>query len=87
MAVDAYAAPVDFFAAYHVPFFATWQVCERAALLAATGDRAGAVALLGPIAARAPNRSWLLDTLARYRTPATPAEASPGGVAPRKATP
>src|SRR5690606_24982826 len=37
---EAYAAPIDFYAAYHVPFFATWAVCERAAALAATGDRA-----------------------------------------------
>jgi tetratricopeptide (TPR) repeat protein len=62
----AYAVPLDFYAAYHVPFFATWAACERAALLAARGDRAGAAALLRPIATRAPNRGWLLSALARY---------------------
>jgi len=62
----AYAAPVDFYAAYHVPFFATWQLCEHAALLSRT-DRAAAFALLQPAATRAPHRTWLVDTLARYR--------------------
>ncbi len=64
---DAYAAPVDFYAAYHLPFFSTWQLCERAALLAARGDPAAAADLLAPTATRAPNRTWLLTTLARYR--------------------
>ena len=73
---DAYAAPVDFFAAYHVPFFATWQVCEHAALLAANGDPAAAAALLRPVAERAPHRRWLVDTLARYRGP-RPATRAP----------
>ena len=58
-----YDVPIDFYAAYHVPFFATWQACERAAALAARGDRAGAAAVLQPIATRAPGRSWLLDAL------------------------
>ena len=62
----AYTAPLDFFAAYHVPFFATWAVCERAAARAAAGDPAGARALLEPYAKRAPNRAWLERTLARY---------------------
>jgi hypothetical protein len=61
-----YDVPLDFYAAYHVPFFATWAVCERAALLAIRGNRAGAAALLKPIATRAPNRHWLLATLKRY---------------------
>jgi hypothetical protein len=62
----AYSAPLDFYAAYHVPMFATWAICERAALRAATGDRAGAAAMLRPVAERAPGRTWLLDDLARY---------------------
>lgn len=60
-----YTAPLDFYGAYHVPFFATYALCERAALLASEGDRAGARALLEPVAKRAPNRTWLLDALAR----------------------
>ncbi|MEO7095928.1 MAG: hypothetical protein ABI175_21890, partial [Polyangiales bacterium] len=55
----AYTAPLDFYAAYHVPFFTTWALCERAALKAANGDRAGAAALLDAAAAKAPNRTWL----------------------------
>ncbi len=55
-----YDVPVDFYAAYHVPFFATWQVCERAGLRAAKGDAAGAKALLGEVAGRAPGRAWLM---------------------------
>ena len=55
----AYTAPLDFYAAYHVPFFATWALCERAALKAAAGDKAGAAALLDAAAAKAPNRTWL----------------------------
>jgi hypothetical protein len=67
-AVDAaLAGPADFFASYHVPFFATWAVCERAALAAASGDPARARALLAPVAERAPGRTWLLDDLALYR--------------------
>ncbi|HEU0030835.1 MAG TPA: serine/threonine-protein kinase [Kofleriaceae bacterium] len=62
----AYRAPLDFYAAYHVPFVATWAACEHAALLAALGDRSGAAAVLRPIATRAPNRSWLLQSLRRY---------------------
>jgi tetratricopeptide (TPR) repeat protein len=63
----AYAVPLDFFAAYHVPFFATWAVCERAAARARAGDRDGARALLEPYAKRAPNRAWLAQTIATYR--------------------
>ncbi len=61
-----YTAPLDFYAAYHVPFFATYAVCEHAALLAAKGDRAAAEAVLAPVATRAPNRGWLVAALARY---------------------
>jgi len=64
---DAYSVPVDFFAAYHVPFFATWAVCERAAALAKVGDRAGARALLEGYATRAPNRAWLVKAAESYR--------------------
>jgi tetratricopeptide (TPR) repeat protein len=56
---SAYALPLDFYAAYHLPFFATWSPCEHAALLAAHGDAAAAAAVLEPIAARAPVRTWL----------------------------
>jgi tetratricopeptide (TPR) repeat protein len=62
----AYDVPLDFYATYHVPFFATWALCERAALRAARGDKAGARALLEPIAKRAPNRSWITASLKRY---------------------
>ncbi len=61
-----YEGAVDFYAAYHVPFFATWAVCEEAALLAAQGKRAEAAALLRPVAERAPGRTWLLAALKRY---------------------
>jgi tetratricopeptide (TPR) repeat protein len=63
---DAYSAPLDFYAAYHVPFFATWQVCEHAALLAASGDRTGAAMVLRPVAEKAQRREWLLAALRRY---------------------
>lgn len=59
----AYDEPVDFFAAYHVPFFATWALCEHAALLAARGDRTAAAELLRTAADKAPNRSWLQAAL------------------------
>jgi tetratricopeptide (TPR) repeat protein len=60
----AYRVPLDFYVAYHVPFFATWATCERAAMLAAKGDNAGARALLEP---RAASRWWLRQTIERYR--------------------
>ena len=63
----AYAAPLDFYAAYHVPFFSTWAVCERAALLAANGDRVGAAELLRSVGERAPNRAWIIETANRYQ--------------------
>ena len=66
IAPATFDVPVDFYAAYHVPFFATWQVCERAAALAAAGDRTAAAALLRPVATRAPNRGWLLAALKQY---------------------
>ena len=65
LAADLAKLPVDFYAAYHVPFFATWIPCERAAILAATGDVAGARALLEPIAKRAPNRTWIESTVSK----------------------
>ena len=55
----AYADPIDFYAAYHLPFFATWAVCERAAWMASQGDPAGAAAVLQAIAARGPHRDWV----------------------------
>ncbi len=61
-----YEGAVDFYAAYHVPYFATWAICEEAALLAAQGQRAAAAALLRPVAERAPGRTWLLAALKRY---------------------
>jgi hypothetical protein len=64
-----YHVPLDFYAAYHVPFFATWATCEEAAVLAAHGDKAGATKLLEPIATRAPNRTWLLAALAKLQSP------------------
>src|SRR6185312_11355915 len=64
---SAYTAPLDFYAAYHVPFFATYALCERAAVMASKGDRAGARALLEPVAKRVPNRTWLLAALARLQ--------------------
>ena len=63
----SYAVPLDFYAAYHVPFFATYAPCEHAALLAARGDKASAVKILEAIAARAPGRTWILETADRYR--------------------
>lgn len=60
---SVYDVPVDFYAAYHVPFFATWALCEKAALRAHRGDRAGAAALLRPVASKAPGRSWVESTL------------------------
>jgi len=65
--LTAYDVPIDFYAAYHVPFFATWAICEKAAALAATGDRDGAAGLLDHVAAKAPNRTWIETTLANYR--------------------
>lgn len=63
------AAPIDFYASYHVPFFATWAICERAWLAHAAGDPARARALLASVATRAPGRWWLLDDLAALDAP------------------
>ncbi len=63
---SSYTAPLDFYAAYHVPYFATYPLCERAALLAAHGDRSGAKRLLDPVAHRAPGRTWLVTALKAY---------------------
>jgi hypothetical protein len=43
---------VDFFAAYHVPYFATWIACESAALHAARGETPQAAAALAPFATK-----------------------------------
>jgi len=64
---SAYDGPRDFYAAYHVPFFETWQVCELAALDASRGDLVHASEILSEVAVRAPARAWLLDDLRRYR--------------------
>jgi len=65
--VAAYDVPLDFYAAYHVPFFSTWAICEKAAALAASGDREGAAAVLDKVAGKAPNRTWIEQALAKYR--------------------
>ncbi len=64
--VSSYSLPVDFYAAYHVPYFATWSICEHAALLNALGQRAAARERLVRSTQAAPNRRWLLDTVHRY---------------------
>ncbi len=68
-ALDAsvFDLPVDFYAAYHVPYFATWAICEKAAHLAATGKRDEARKLLTSVADRGKNRTWLLTAAERYR--------------------
>jgi serine/threonine protein kinase/tetratricopeptide (TPR) repeat protein len=58
------AVSIDFYASYHLPFFATWAICERAWLAHTTGDRARAHALLTAVASLAPGRWWLVDDLA-----------------------
>ncbi len=62
----AYQAPLDFYAAYHVPYFATWALCERAAWLAAHGQRSEAAALLHAAVSRAPHRRWLINAIKSY---------------------
>ncbi|MEO8844182.1 MAG: hypothetical protein ABI591_13250, partial [Kofleriaceae bacterium] len=56
---DVYTVKTDFYGAYHVPLFATYAVCEHAALLRARGDAVGAAALLQAVADKAPGRAWL----------------------------
>jgi tetratricopeptide (TPR) repeat protein len=56
---DVYTVKTDFYGAYHVPLFATYAVCEHAALLAARGDASGAAAMLKAVADKAPGRAWL----------------------------
>ncbi len=58
------AGPIDFYASYHVPFFSTWAICERAWLAFAVGDVPGARSLLRSVVSRAPGRWWLDDDLA-----------------------
>lgn len=53
---SVYTVRQDFYGAYHVPLFATYAVCEHAALLRARGDAAGAKALLDAVKIRA---RWL----------------------------
>ena len=51
-----YTVRQDFYGAYHVPLFTTYEVCEHAALLRARGDAAGAKALLDRVKTKA---GWL----------------------------
>ena len=59
--------PLDFYAAYHLPFFATYTICEKAASLAAKGDRSAARVLLISVADRGKGRTWLLAAAGRYQ--------------------
>ncbi len=61
---QSFTVPLDFYAAYHVPFVATWEVCEHAGWLAAHGDQPGATALLEPVSRRA-KRAWIDKALAQ----------------------
>lgn len=54
-----YDVKLDFYGTYHVPFFATYAVCEHAALLKARGDAQGAEQLLDSVRNKAPGRAWL----------------------------
>ncbi len=58
---------LDFYAAYHIPFFATYATCEKAAVLASKGDQVGARKLLTEVAERGKNRTWLVDAVKRYQ--------------------
>jgi tetratricopeptide (TPR) repeat protein len=62
-----YDVPLDFYGAYHVPFFATWAFCERAIAQARRGDPAAGAAMLRAAAAKAPGRYWLDSTLQRIQ--------------------
>ncbi len=57
---SAYTVRQDFYGGYHVPLFATYQVCEHAALLRARGDAEDARKLLDATVSKAPGRSWLI---------------------------
>jgi serine/threonine protein kinase/Tfp pilus assembly protein PilF len=65
--LSSYDTPLDFYAAYHVPFFATYAVCERAAALAAQGDKQGARQTIEAVNRKAPGRSWLRNSIERLR--------------------
>ncbi|MBX3154677.1 MAG: protein kinase [Deltaproteobacteria bacterium] len=65
--VAAYTSELDFYAAYHVPFFATWAVCEHAAALASEGQRAHAIRLLEQVVKRAPHREWVARSMRTYQ--------------------
>ncbi|MCW5800878.1 MAG: protein kinase [Deltaproteobacteria bacterium] len=60
---EAFTQDVDFYGAYHVPFFASWALCERAALLASHGQRLAAKALLERAIARGAHRTWLANAM------------------------
>jgi tetratricopeptide (TPR) repeat protein len=61
----AYALPLDFYATYHLPFFATYALCEHAELLYVIGREQEALSLLTPVANRAPNRTSLTSAVKR----------------------
>jgi serine/threonine protein kinase/tetratricopeptide (TPR) repeat protein len=68
-AVDesVYEAQLDFYAAYHVPFFATWSLCELAMSKAMKGDRAKAIEMLRAASAHGTSRHWLDSTVKRIK--------------------
>ena len=68
---STYDVPLDFYATYHLPYFSTWQVCERAALMAARGDRDAATRVLEAVKTKAPGRHWVSDDSLRLSAPAT----------------
>jgi len=55
----------DFYASYHVPFFASWALCERAALARALGNSDAAAQLLETVTMTRHGRGLLLLDLAR----------------------
>jgi hypothetical protein len=66
----------DFYAAYHIPFFNTYPVCERAALARAAGDPRRAADILAATAETHPGRGPLLLELARARATFDPSAAA-----------
>ena len=62
---DVYSVRLDFYGAYHVPLFATYELCERAALLAARGKVDDARVLLDVAAKKAQGRTWLTEASRR----------------------